>query len=121
MKLVTKLQQEAGGGSHVFGVTFQPDGAIGSKDYFVKPAAKKGEFVGLSTYTFEDGSITASFTGQALEKGRNKGPYVILSGTGTYEGAKGGGGFEGVGADSSPVKGVGIYDVALNVTLPPRN
>jgi hypothetical protein len=121
MKLVTKLQQEAAGGSHWFGVIFQRDGAIGSKDYFVKAAPKKGEFVGLSTYTFEDGSITASFTGQELEKGHDKGTYVILSGTGTYEGAKGGGGFEGVGAENSPVKGVGIYDVALNVTLPPRN
>jgi hypothetical protein len=121
MKLVTKLQQEAGGGAHVFGVTFQQDGAVGSKDFFVKPAPKKGEFLGLSTYTFEDGTITASFTGQELEKGRNKGSYVILSGSGIYEGAKGGGGFEGVGSENSPVKGVGIYDITLNVILPPRN
>jgi hypothetical protein len=28
MKLVTKFQQEAGGGAHVFGVTFQQDGTI---------------------------------------------------------------------------------------------
>jgi hypothetical protein len=118
MKLVTKSQQEAGGGAHEFGVTFQQDGTIGTKDFFVKDTAKEGEFVGLSTYSFEDGEINASFTGKVMEKGRDKGTYVILSGTGRYEGAKGDGGFEGVGAENSPLK-VGLYDITLNVTLAP--
>ena len=75
--------------------------------------------MGLSTYSFEDGTITASFVGQEIAEGRNKGTYVILTGTGKYEGAKGGGGFEGVPARNSPVKGVGIFDITLNVTVPP--
>jgi hypothetical protein len=121
LKLVTKFIEKSGDGAQVFGVTFQQNGTVGRKDFFIKPAAKKGEFVGLSTYTFEDGSITASFTGEEVEKGHNKGSYIILGGSGIYEGAKGGGSFEGTPADSNPVKGIGVYDVTLNVTTPPRN
>jgi hypothetical protein len=121
MKLVTKMLSEAAGGAHYFGVTFQPDGTVGSKDYFAKAGGKKDEFVGLSTYTFPDGSVTASFSGQEYGKGRNKGTYVILTGTGVYEGAKGTGGFDGVGDEENAVKGIGVYDVTLNVTIPPRS
>jgi hypothetical protein len=121
MKLITKVQQEMGGGVQVFGVTFQQDGTAGTKDFFMKGTAKKGELVGLSTYSFEDGSITASFTGQELDNGRYKGSYVILTGTGTYDGAKGTGGFEGVGPENNRLKGVGIFDITLNVTVPPKN
>lgn len=73
MKLVTKFIEKAGDGAQMFGVTFQQDGTIGRKDFFYKDAAKKGEFVGLSTYTFPDGSITASFTGQEFGQGLRQG------------------------------------------------
>ena len=120
MKLVTKFMEKAGDGARVFGVTFTPDGTIGTKDFFIKDSEKKGEFFGLSTYSFNDGTITASFVGQELDKERNKGTYVILTGTGIYEGAKGSGGFEGLGSGAHPLK-VGVYDVTLNVTVPPRS
>jgi hypothetical protein len=121
-KLITKAMSEgAGGGWNCFGVTVQADGTIGSKDFFFKDLDKKGTFAGLSTYTFPDGAITASFTGEDYGKGRNKGSYVILSGSGAYEGAKGTGGFDGVGSEENPVKGIGVYDVTLNITIPSRN
>lgn len=117
MKLVTKFLNEAAGGGHYFGVTFQQDGTVGSKDYFAKGAGKDNEFVGLSTYTFPDGSVTASFSGESYGNGRDRGTYVILNGTGKYEGAKGTGNFDGVGRDANPVKGIGVYDVTLNINL----
>ena len=62
--------------------------------------------------------MTASFSGESYGTGRDKGTYVILAGTGAYEGAKGSGNFDGVGADANAVKGVGVYDVTLNVSIP---
>ena len=117
MKLVTKMLQPSGDGFQVFGVTFQENGTIGTKDFFVKPSGNKDEYVGLSTYTFEDGTITAAFRGWP-EKGHEVGVYTIQTGTGRYAGAKGGGGFEGQPDGKSPLKGVGIWDITLNVTLP---
>ena len=117
LKLVTKFLNAAAGGGHYFGVTFQQDGTVGSKDYFAKAAGKKDEFAGLSTYTFPDGSVTASFAGESYGKGRDRGTYVILNGTGKYEGAKGAGNFDGVGAEQNEVKGIGVYDVTLNINM----
>jgi hypothetical protein len=121
MKLITKSLNEAGGGAHVFGSTFQQDGTVGTKDFFIKESGNKGELVGLSTYTFADGSITASFRGEEVGKGQHRGTYVILTGTGAYTGATGTGGFEGTGAQDSPIKGVGLYDITLNVNVPARS
>ncbi len=118
MKLVTKFLNEAAGGGHYFGVTYQQDGTVGSKDYFAKDAGIKDHFVGLSTYTFPDGSVTASFSGESYGNGRDKGSYVILTGTGAYAGAMGSGNFDGVGAGANSVKGIGVYDVTLNVSTP---
>ena len=89
MKLVTKVVSESPAGAQVFGVTFQENGTIGTKDFFVKPSGNNDEYVGLSTYTFEDGTITAAFRGWP-EKGREVGTYMIQTGTGRYSGAKGG-------------------------------
>ena len=94
-KLVTKVVSEGAGGYNCFGVTVQADGTIGSKDYFFK-MLESGRFSGLSTYPFPDGSVTAQFNGETYGKGRDKGTYVIVSGTGAYAGAKGTGGFDGV-------------------------
>ena len=41
LKLVTKFLNEAAGGGHYFGVTFQQDGTVGSKDYFAKGAGRR--------------------------------------------------------------------------------
>jgi hypothetical protein len=121
LKLVVKMLNEAGGGYHYHGVTFQQNGTVGSKDFFVKESGKKGHYVGLSTYTFPDGSVTAAFNDEEYGKGRDRGTYVILAGTGIYEGAKGTGSFDGVGTEENEVKGIGVYDVTLNVTVPPRS
>ena len=99
MKLVTKFIEKAGDGFQMFGVTFQQDGTIGRKDFFFKDFGeerriRRPQYV----YLRRMGSITASFTGQELDKGYDKGSYVILAGSGIYEGAKGGGSFEGPGA-----------------------
>jgi hypothetical protein len=88
MKLITNFVSESPAGAQVFGVTFQDNGTIGTKDFFVKPSGNKNEYVGLSTYTFEDGTITAAFRGWP-EKGREIGTYMVQTGTGRYAGGKG--------------------------------
>ena len=73
-----------------------------------------GPLYGYSTYTFEDGSITARYTGSTKD-GRLKGEYAILSGTGAYANATGTGSFE---IALNPFKGVDLLDVKLVVKTP---
>jgi hypothetical protein len=79
------------------GVAYFKDGRVASKDFVTSWDYNKGvgPFSGYSTYTFEDGStITARFTGNARGPGQGRGDYTVLSGTGSFAGAKGIGSFE---------------------------
>src|SRR5215470_17304479 len=69
----------------LFGVAVFKDGRIGVKEFVNSADILKGSgtFYGYSTYTFEDGSITARYTG-SVKDGRSTGEYTILSGTGAY-------------------------------------
>jgi hypothetical protein len=99
-----------------FGVAVFKDGRIGVKEFVNSADLLKGSgpFYGYSTYTFEDGSITARYTGLAKD-GRSKGEYTILSGTGAYANAKGTGSIESV---PNPFKGVNLLDIKLVVKTP---
>ena len=99
-----------------FGVAVFKDGRIGVKEFVHSADMLKGSgpFYGYSTYTFEDGSITARYAGSTKD-GRLKGEYAILSGTGVYANATGTGGFESA---PTPMKGVNLFDVKLVVKTP---
>ena len=121
-KLVAFYMGEKDGQYHFVGTTVAPDGTIGTKDWTDKPG-ENGTTLGHSTYYFPDGSIVANYT--AVSTGTNSGGHVvgkyqIISGTGAYQGATGGGGFEGDWGDKSPLKGAafGLFDVELDVKTP---
>ena len=113
---VANIEGQTVASGKIFGVAVFKDGRIGVKEFVNSSDLLKGSgpFFGYSTYTFEDGSITARYTGSAKD-GRSKGEYAILSGTGAYANATGTGGFESA---PTPMKGVNLFDVKLVVKTP---
>jgi hypothetical protein len=102
--------------SKAFGVAVFKDGRLGTKDFIVGIDNNKGTGTafGYSTYTFEEGSITARFAGTIGPQGRH-GEYKILSGTGAYAGATGTGTYDSI---PNPFKNTGLFNVRLQVTTP---
>jgi hypothetical protein len=115
-KLVTVFIGEKDGERHLMGVTVFPDGRLGTKDFFDKPGANDAGS-GRSTYYFDNGSIEATYT-DTCPAGHCQGKYVIVSGTGEYQGATGTGIFDGVVGKASPLKNAGLLNVELNVKMP---
>ncbi|UQR66364.1 hypothetical protein LRP30_14400 [Bradyrhizobium sp. C-145] len=99
-----------------FGVAVFSDGRIGVKEFVNTSDLLKGSgpFFGYSTYTFEEGSITARYTGSA-KHGKSTGEYTILSGTGAYANATGTGTIESA---PNPFKGVNLLNIKLVVKTP---
>lgn len=100
----------------LFGVAVFNDGRIGVKEFINTSDLLKGSgpFFGYSTYTFEEGSITARYTGSAKD-GKSTGEYTILSGTGAYANATGTGTIESA---PNPFKGVNLLNIKLVVKTP---
>jgi hypothetical protein len=100
----------------LFGVAVFNDGRMGVKEFVHSADLLKGAgpFYGYSTYTFEEGSITARYTG-AVKEGRSTGEYTILSGTGAYANATGTGTIESA---PNPFKGVNLLNIKLVVRTP---
>jgi hypothetical protein len=96
-----------------FGVAVFKDGRIGTKDFIVAFDKHKGAGTafGYSTYTFEDGSITARFT-VTFDPQSGHGEYTILSGTGAYVGATGSGTFDNL---PNPYTSDRLYKVRLQI------
>jgi hypothetical protein len=117
LKLVGKTLQMKDGEAQVFGVTFAPDGRIGTKEYTFNPA----DGTGRSTYYFDDGSVTTTFGITSNKDGRFKGDYTILSGTGAYKGAKGTGTIDGRDPTKSGLKGASLMDIVLKLDIPKTN
>ena len=119
-KLVAFDVGQKDGEYHFVGATVAPDGRIGTKDFSVKED-QNGKGSGHSTYYFPDGSIVAneSFVDTATQTGGHVvGKYQIVSGTGAYQGATGGGSFDGDWGDKSPLKNAMLLNIELDVKTP---
>ena len=98
------------------GVAYFEDGRVAFKQFVISTAggAEDGSYLGLSTYTFENGDLLAlKFTGGWTAEGQG-GDYEVLSGTGAYEGATGTGRFdslEDAWADADLLEGSFTLDV----------
>ena len=97
---VTRTSQQIGSGSQYgeiwVGTAVFDDGRMAGKEFVTigRDSASAGEFMGYSTYFFENGdSVETSFTATWGADGV-KGDYTVLGGTGAYEGATGTGHFE---------------------------
>jgi hypothetical protein len=113
---VANIEGQTVASGKIFGVAVFKDGRIGVKEFVNSSDLLKGSgpFFGYSTYTFEDGSITARYTG-SVKDGRSTGEYTILSGTGAYANATGTGTIESA---PNPFKGVNLLNIKLVVKTP---
>ncbi len=96
------------------GVAVFDDGRIANKEFVfsMDNRGAEGSYTGYSTYTFVNGdSFTLSFTG-GWGADRNGGDYVIVSGTGAYEGATGSGTFD---AAEAPWEGANLWDASITI------
>jgi hypothetical protein len=119
-KLVTFYIGEKNGESHMVGVSVSPDGTLGTKDFYDK-SGENGSSTGHSTYYFPDGSLVVNYSGASTGTqtgGHYVGKYKIISGTGAYQGATGGGLIDGDWGDKSPLKGAGLYNIELDIKTP---
>ena len=101
------------------GVAVFEDGRIAFKDFVLtmERVGKEGNYIGYSTYTFQNGdSLNLKFTGAYSPKG-NGGDYEVLSGTGAFEGASGTGRFD-MGKD--PWKAAYYWDGSFKLELPDK-
>ena len=119
-KLVSFYMGDKDGESHFSGVTVSPNGTIGTKDFFDKQG-ENGTSTGHSTYYFPDGSLVANYstasTGTSTG-GHIVGKYQIVSGTGAYQGATGGGSIDGDWGDKSPLKNASLFNIELDIKTP---
>jgi hypothetical protein len=119
-KLVTFYVGDKDGESHMVGATVSPDGTIGTKDFYDKQG-ENGASTGHSTYYFPDGSVAANYS--TVSTGTNSGghivgKYQIVSGTGAYQGATGGGSIDGNWGDKSPLKNASLFNIELDIKTP---
>jgi hypothetical protein len=80
------------------GVAYFEDGRVAFKRFAIATIAgeDEGSYIGLSTYTFENGdALNLKFTGGWSPEGQTV-EYTVLSGGGAFEGATGTGELTGV-------------------------
>jgi hypothetical protein len=119
-KLVTFYMGDKDGESHMVGVSVSPNGTIGTKDFYDKQG-ENGASTGHSTYYFPDGSLVANYSNVSTgtnSGGHIVGKYQIVSGTGVYQGATGGGSIDGDWGDKSPLKNAGLFNIELDIKTP---
>jgi hypothetical protein len=109
-KLITFYMGDKDGESHMVGVSVSPNGTIGTKDFYDKQG-KNGASTGHSTY-YSNVSTGTNSGGHVVGK------YQIVSGTGAYQGATGGGSIDGDWGDKSPLKNAGLFNIELDIKTP---
>ena len=106
-------------GSEAVGVAYFEDGRVAFKRFALATirGEEDGNWMGLSTYTFENGdALNLQFTGSWSPEGATV-DYALLSGTGAFEGATGSGELTGINTswkDALLFDGTFTLEVAAN-------
>jgi hypothetical protein len=99
------------------GVAYFEDGRIAFKQFTMASVGgeEEGNWMGLSTYTFENGdSLNVKFTGNWSPDGA-KVEYTVLSGGGAFEGATGTGELTGI---STSWEDANLFEGSFTIQVP---
>ena len=120
-KLVTFYLGEKDGESHMVGATVSPDGTTSGPRTSSTNRAKTARQPDIARIISPTDPLSRTIPRRARERlpvAILSSKYQIVSGTGAYQGATGGGSIDGDWGDKSPLKNASLFNIELDVKTP---